>query len=256
MTSNNDYDGALAPDYSPALLLALLANDDFLGLARGLKCQGWWEAKVRRGAETIAHVAHTPGEAVALAADALGIRSHDGIHALEDYARRTAPEDCARGLVGALRLRAIDERDDDGALSRELVDAGEAVRRADYFGAVRGAAEDILRGIEAGTITDTDGLETHAEQSATGSEWTIADVRAAYAVRLSDNGTALEDDLGSVDADVNERAAYAMRLDILADVAELGRERFGEDFDPQDDSTWPSIIAQGSAGTDSEDCAR
>lgn len=112
-------------------------------------------------------------------------------------------------------------------ITDEDLDAAVRIIRQHYYQEVRSYADDLLRMVKDGEITDEEQLTERLDQEVDGSARVIYTFQSKLGLLASDNDDAYEDEMGEPTNDVAAQMAMAMRADI--------REALGDVEFPDED---------------------
>jgi|SRR5882724_1354884 len=112
-------------------------------------------------------------------------------------------------------------------ITDEDLDAAVRIIRQHYYQEVRSYADDLLRAVKDGEITDEEQLTERLDQEVDGSARVIYTFKSKLGLLASDNDDAYEDEMGEPPNDVAVQMAFAMRQDI--------REALGDVEFPEED---------------------
>jgi hypothetical protein len=101
--------------------------------------------------------------------------------------------------------------------------------RAEYYTHIRDLADDLAERARDGEIRDEEAFWDAAHESIDGSQWTFVYVRAYQVLLVSDNESAIREDLGEL-PEVDDLGPLAMQASYYAQMADL-RELVYADMD-------------------------
>lgn len=99
-------------------------------------------------------------------------------------------------------------------ITEEDVNAAVAIIQRDYYQDVQGIADEILRAVKSGEITDAEGLDEYLQQSVDGSARVIYTFQSKLGLLVCKNDEAYEEEFGEKTADIAVQMAYAMMQDV------------------------------------------
>jgi hypothetical protein len=112
----------------------------------------------------------------------------------------------------ATRRRSTKSKSD--VITEEDVNAAVAIIQRDYYQDVQGIADDLLRAVKDGEITDEEGLEERLQQEVDGSARVIYTFQSKLGLLVCKNDEAYEDEFGEKPKDIAVQMAYAMMQDV------------------------------------------
>lgn len=106
-------------------------------------------------------------------------------------------------------------------ITEEDVNAAVSIIQRDYYQDVKGIAEDILRAIKDGEITDVEQLEERLQQDVDGSARVIYTFQSKLGLLVTSNDEAYEEEFGEKPQDIAAQMAYAMLVDVREELGEI-----------------------------------